>query len=179
MARSRLGLVLAIGIGMSGLAGCGRKAGTPQPTAAPPVSPSAPSTPGTSPGRVVSATRFQARPCEGETAIPADAARILDELESPTREHCELHALSPGGPRLLFVRTMNTVAHDDAGEPIPTCLWEVFAIPPRPVEHLGTLTSCQFAINEKGCIYDLDQTPEPAAPTACIGADGRLAETRP
>jgi hypothetical protein len=123
---------------------------------------------------VVSATRFQTQPCEGDTAIPADADRILTELESPTREHCELHALTPGGPRLLFIRTMNTVAHDDAGDPIPTCLWEVFAVPPQPVAHFGTLSLCQFAI-EEGCIYDLDKTLKLSAPTLCIDADGRLA----
>jgi hypothetical protein len=170
-----LAIGLAIGMGMSVSMGCGRTADTPNSTAAPKASPSAPSTPGASPGRVVSATRFQARPCAGETAIPPDAERILEKLESPTREHCELHALAPGGPPILFVRTMNTVAHDDAGNRIPTCSWEVFAVPPQPVTHLGSLSMCEFAV-ENGCIYDLDQTPEPPAPTACIGADGRLAE---
>jgi hypothetical protein len=68
---------------------------------------------------------------------------------------------------------MNTVAHDDAGDPIPTCLWEVFAVPPQSVAHLATLSMCQFAI-EKGCIYDLDQTPQTSPPSVCIDADGRL-----
>lgn len=48
-------------------------------------------------------------------------------------------------------------------------------MPPQPVTHLGSLYVCELAI-EDGCIYDLDQTPEPPAPTACMGADGRLAE---
>lgn len=184
--RSRLGSILAIGLapglaiamGVSGLTGCGRAASTPEPAAAPNASPSVPSTPGASPGRVVSATRFQARPCEGETALPADAEAILAKLESPTREHCELHVLTPGGSPVLFVRTMNTVAHDDAGNRIPTCSWEVLALPPQPVEHLGSLSMCELAVKD-GCIYDLDQTPEPSARTACVGLDGRLAETGP
>lgn len=161
-------------LGASGLAGCGRPAGTPETTAAPAAQPPVPSAPGAASGRVVSATRFQTRPCAGETAIPPEADRILGELGSPTREHCELHALRPGGARLLFVRTMNTVAHDDAGEPIPTCLWEVFAVPPQPVEHLGTLPMCQLAIHD-GCIHDADQTPQAATPSVCIDAAGQLA----
>lgn len=169
--RSRLAIVLVLGVGISA---CGRTARTPEPAVATPeVQPQAPSTPGASPGRVVSATRFETRPCQGETAIPPDVDRILSELESPTREHCELHALPPGGPQLLFVRTMNTVAHDDAGDPIPTCSWEVFAVPPRSVAHLATLSMCQFAIDE-GCIYDLDQTSQASTPSVCIDADGRL-----
>lgn len=172
--RSRLAILLVIGVGMSGLTACGRTASTPESTvAAPDAPPSAPSTPGASLGRVVSATRFQTQPCQGETAIPPDADRILSELESPTREHCERHALTPGGAQSLFVRTMNTVAHDDAGDPIPTCLWEVFAIPPQSVAHLGTLSMCQFAI-DKECIYDLDQTAQASTPSVCINADGRL-----
>lgn len=173
--RSNLAILLVIGGEVSGLTACGRTASTPESTvAAPDAPPSAPSTPGARPGRVVSATRFQTQPCQGETAIPPDADRILSELESPTREHCELHAMTAAGPQLLFVRTMNTVAHDDAGDPIPTCLWEAFAIPPQSIAHLGTLSMCQFAI-DKGCIYDLDQTPPASTPSVCIDAYGRLA----
>jgi hypothetical protein len=69
---------------------------------------------------------------------------------------------------------MNTFAHDDEGNRLPTCIWEVFTIPPQPVEHVGSLYVCEFAV-QNGCIHGLDATLEPSAPTACIGADGRLA----
>jgi hypothetical protein len=103
-----------------------------------------------------------------------EADRILTERESDTREHCELHALGADGARRLFVRTMNTVAHDDEGNRLPACIWEVFAVPPRPVRHLGTLNVCEFAI-WSGCIYDLDQAPESAEPSLYVDPDGHLA----
>jgi len=99
------------------------------------------------------------------------------ELGSPTREHCELHPLTLGGPQALFVRTMSTVAHGEAGERIPTCLWEVFAVPPASVAHLGTLSSCRFAI-DNACIYDLERTPQASTPEVCLNAYGRLAAPR-
>lgn len=34
---------------------------------------------------------------------------------------------------------------------------------PQSVAHLATLSMCQFAI-AKGCLYDLDQTPQPSTP---------------
>lgn len=170
---SRLGRVLLAGLVASTLLGCGRTQGRTE-TTTEPLPPQAPQGADAGLPRERSATRFEALPCAGETAIPAEADRILTERESDTREHCELHAFGSDGTRHLFIRTMNTVAHDDEGDRLPACIWEVFAVPPQPVRHLGTLYACEFAI-QNGCIYDLDQTPESAGPSLCVDPDGHLA----
>jgi hypothetical protein len=169
----RLGRARLAALVVSALLGCGGTEGRVEPPSGPQPPPLAPQAADAGAPQERSATRFEARPCTGETAIPPEVDRILTELESDTRrEHCELHVLGPDQARRLFVRTMNTVAHDDEGDPLPACIWEVFAIPPQAVRHLGTLSVCEFAI-EKGCIYDLDQ-PQVSTPSLCIDADGRL-----
>jgi hypothetical protein len=50
----------------------------------------------------------------------------------------------------------------------------VFAVPPQPVRHLGTLHVCEFVI-QSGCICELDQAPESAEPSLCVEPDGHLA----
>jgi hypothetical protein len=172
---SWVGHAFLAGLAVSTVGGCDRTQGRTENASGPRLRPQALHEADAGPAWERSVTRFQLRPCEGETAIPDDAERVLTERGSATREHCELHALGPDGARRLFVRTMNTIAHDDEGNRLPACIWEVFAVAPQPVSYLGALYVCEFAVKD-GCIYDLDQTPEPSAPTACIGVDGRLAE---
>lgn len=85
---------------------------------------------------------WQRHACDG--LIPPEVDAMLTELAAPTRDHCEQHRV--GGATELFVRTMTTVAHDDAGDPRPACRWEVFRVAPRPVVHLRTASDCQPAI---------------------------------
>lgn len=125
-----------------GAAGCGAAGGP----AAPAVPPDA-----------VSASPSEVRPCAGATAIPPEVDQQLTRLASPMRDHCELHAL--GRARALFVRTMDTVAHDDRGDPIATCQWEVFSIAPGDVRHLGSLSACRFRVAD-GCAIALDGGPQ-------------------
>ncbi|HEY4241123.1 MAG TPA: hypothetical protein VGM88_14975 [Kofleriaceae bacterium] len=81
---------------------------------------------------VHSAHPWEASRCDGfSPAVDAELTR----LESPVRDHCERH----GG--VLYVRTMNTTAHDDAGAPLPACRWEVFA---GSGVHVATLESCEL-----------------------------------
>lgn len=124
------------------------------------------------PAWVRSAAPYEDRPCEGEAAILPEIERKLD-LGGAMPDHCELHALGPDGGRSLFVRTENSAAYDDDGNRVPVCTWEVFAVSPGPVMYRGSLYACAFAIQD-GCIYDLDETARPSAPTACIDANGRL-----
>lgn len=113
----------------------------------------------------VSAAPSETHPCAGATAIPpaVDAQRTL--LESPVRDHCEVHRLGGGTPA-LFVRTMNTVAHDDQGAGIPTCQWEVFYVAPATVRHLGTLSVCRFRV-DGGCVVGMGEGAR-AAPRVCF-----------
>lgn len=85
---------------------------------------------------------WQRHACDG--MIPPAVDAMLVELAAPTRDHCEQHAR--GGTTELYVRTMNTVAHDDAGTPIPTCQWEVFRLAPLPAAHLRTTGDCQLRL---------------------------------
>lgn len=113
----------------------------------------APAAPVTAHADEVSAEPTETRPCIGPAAIPPEVDDLLTRLASPMRDHCEVHAL--GAARALFVRTMNTVAHDDRGDPLPACAWEVFAVAPRPVRHLGSLAACRFRVTD-GCAVALD-----------------------
>jgi hypothetical protein len=106
--------------------------------------------------------------CAGATAIPLAVDAILNRLSAPTRDHCERHLL--GGRAALFVRTMNTVAHDEAGGRVPACRWEVFRVPPEPVAHVGSLLSCRLRVDGR-CIFGLDPG-DAAAPQACLDASG-------
>lgn len=110
----------------------------------------------------VSADRFETRPCEAATAISPAVDALLDQLASPVRDHCELHRL--GGAPVLFVRTMNSVAHDDRGDPLPACRWEAFRTAPGPARHLGTLATCRFRVAGR-CAVALDDTTR--APPVC------------
>jgi hypothetical protein len=103
----------------------------------------------------VSASPQETRPCDGPTAITPEVDRILSTLESPERSHCEVHAPGPGEPALLFVRTMNTVAHDDDGRKSPACTWEVFRTAGANAAHVTTLSSCMLRF-EARCIRSLD-----------------------
>jgi hypothetical protein len=67
----------------------------------------------------------------------------------------------------LFVRTLNTVAHDEAGAPIPTCQWEVFQTEPAPARHLGSLSVCRFRV-DAGCVIGLDDDTAAGAPRTCL-----------
>lgn len=107
----------------------------------------------------VSADRFETRPCEGATAIPPAVDELLTQLASPVRDHCEHHRL--GGAPVLFVRTMNSVAHDDRGDPLPACRWEVFRVAPGPVRHLGTLSTCRFRVAGRCAVALADTTRAP------------------
>lgn len=101
----------------------------------------------------VSATPNEITPCVGETAIPPAIDTMLTSLESPERGHCERHRLTAKDAPLLFVRTMNTVAHDDEGNGSPACTWEVFRV--HPPAHVGTLSWCTLRF-ENGCIVSMD-----------------------
>lgn len=114
--------------------------------------------------RPLSASPGDTHPCEGETAIPAAVDEMLTRLASPVRDHCEEHRVA--GAPALFVRTMNTVAHDDRGDPIPTCHWEVFRTAPEPVRHLGSVSACRFRV-DGGCVVSLDDSAR-AAPPLCV-----------
>jgi hypothetical protein len=115
--------------------------------------------------RAASATPWEIRPCEGATAIPPAVDELLTRLESPVRDHCEQHRLGDGATA-LFVRTMNTVAHDDQGSPLPTCHWEIFRVAPEPVRHLGSLSVCRFRV-DGSCIVALDDGA-PTTPRTCL-----------
>jgi hypothetical protein len=99
---------------------------------------------------------------------------LLSQLESPVRDHCERHQFGGGVPA-LFVRTMNTVAHNEQGDPISTCHWEVFRMAPEPVRHLGSLSVCRFRI-DGGCVVGLDDAR--ATTHTCLAADGVLRPPR-
>jgi len=115
----------------------------------------------------LSASPDETRPCEGATAIPPEAEKILEHLESPETSHCELHSPSPGAPPLLFVRTMNTVAHDDEGNRLPACTWEVFRTSGGAVTHVATLSACSLRF-DKGRVMSLDEGGTPSAPLFCF-----------
>ena len=69
-------------------------------------------------------------------AIPPAIDAQLSQLEAPVRDHCERH------DGRLFVRTMNTVAHDDNGSAMPACRWEAFDLPSG--KHLATFEACEL-----------------------------------
>jgi hypothetical protein len=119
----------------------------------------------------LSAPSYETRPCEGPTAIPPEVDAALTKLESPERSHCELHRLFPGAPPLLFVRTMNTVGHDDEGRALPACQWEVFRSSGTIMVHAATLDGCSLRF-ENGCVLSLDEGRSPRAPEMCFDPTG-------
>lgn len=90
----------------------------------------------------MTAPPWERRACDGLISPEVDA--MLTKLAAPTRDHCEQHEV--GAATELFVRTMTTVAHDDAGDPLPACQWEVFRVAPPPVVHLRSAFDCQLRI---------------------------------
>lgn len=122
-------------------------------------------------GAEISAPPDETRACEGPTAIPPEIDEMLSAEGAPERDHCELHRLVPGEPPLLFVRTMNTVAHDDEGRPLPACSWRVFHL--QPSASAGSLHDCRFRI-EKGCVTSLDEENGTLGQRTCMGPDGKL-----
>jgi hypothetical protein len=114
------------------------------------------------------ADRFNRGACSGATALSLEVQSELIRLSSPDLDSCERHRLADE-PAPLFVRTKNTLAHDDAGNPSPACTWEIFRTD-GIVTHLGTLSACELRI-EDACIYSLDENPPRRI--ACL-ADGQL-----
>ncbi len=88
---------------------------------------------------------------------------MLTELDAQQPDHCERHQVELGGPHLLLVRTLDTVAHDDEGGKSPVCSWEVFQDLPLPVRHLATFDECGFEIRS-ACIHSLGDPVSGAAP---------------
>ena len=114
------------------------------------------------------------QPVGAEVALTNAALTVAQRAEVTARVHCERHQLGGGAPA-LFVRTMNTVAHDEQGDPIPTCHWEVFRLAPEPVRHLGSLSVCRFRV-DGGCVVGLDDAR--ATTHTCLAADGMLRPPR-
>jgi hypothetical protein len=75
--------------------------------------------------------------------IPPAIDAQLSQLDAPVRDHCERH----GGR--LYVRTMNTVAHDDNGSALPACRWEAFDL--GSSKHLATFDTCELVF-EGRCV---------------------------
>lgn len=83
-----------------------------------------------------SAEPWEPSRCDG---IPPAIDAQLSQLDAPVRDHCERH----GGR--LFVRTMNTVAHDDNGSAMPACRWEAFDL--ASSKHLATFDTCELVFD--------------------------------
>jgi hypothetical protein len=83
-----------------------------------------------------SAEPWQPSRCDG---IPPAIDDQLTQLESPVRDHCERHAGH------LFVRTMNTTAHDDNGSALAACRWEAFDL--ASSKHLATFDACELVFD--------------------------------